>query len=97
MAKNLYELGTPGSHANFKKFEKDIQTLLDEVKKQGVDNIRLETVLNKLLTVARRNDLMIPNRYVMMIRSCLIIEGVAKSLDPKISVVKVATPSSRGA
>lgn len=92
LAKNLYELGTPGPHANFKKFEKDIQTLLDEVKKQGVDKIRLEQLLNKLLTVARRNDLMIPNRYVMMIRSCLIIEGVAKSLDPKISVVKVATP-----
>lgn len=92
LAKNLYELGKPGSHANFPKFERDIQTLLDDVKKQGVDKIRLEQLLNKLLTVARKNDLMIPNRYVMMIRSCLIIEGVAKSLDPKISVVKVATP-----
>jgi ubiquinone biosynthesis protein len=92
LAKNLYELGTPGPRANYKRFERDIQSLLDEVKKQGIEKVRLEQLLNKLLTVARKNDLLIPNRYVMMIRSCLIIEGVAKSLDPKISVVKVATP-----
>lgn len=92
LAKTLYELGTPGKKSKFEKFEKDIQALLDEAKKTGLDNLRLDQMLNKLLAIARKNGLLIPNRYVLMIRSCLMIEGVAKALDPNISVVNVAIP-----
>ncbi len=92
LAGSLYELGTPGKKADFKKFEAAIQAMLDEVAAQGVQNAKLDKMVNQLLGIARKSDLHIPNRYVMMIRSCLVIEGVAKSLNPKISVFQVATP-----
>ena len=92
LARSLFELGTPNKRTNYAAFEKGIQDLLDEVKAKGVDSYRMEQLINKLLVVARKNGITIPNRYVLMIRSCLLIEGVAKSLDPKISVFKVATP-----
>lgn len=92
LARSLYDLGTPSKKTDYAKFEKGIQDLLEEVKAKGVDSYRMEQLISKLLVVARKNGITIPNRYVLMIRSCLLIEGVAKSLDPQISVFKVATP-----
>jgi ubiquinone biosynthesis protein len=92
LAKALFALGTPSAHTDYAKFEGDIQTLLDDVKKQGIDKLRMDQMVNRLLVIARKNGLVIPNRYVMMIRSCVIIEGVARALDPKISMFEIATP-----
>lgn len=92
LAKTLYELGTPGKRTKYDHFEKQIQELLDDVKKEGIKTIRMDQLVNRLLAVARKNFIVIPNRYILMIRSCLVIEGVAKSLDPNVSVFEIATP-----
>ena len=92
LAKSLFELGTPGPGTDFGQFDQGVQNLLDEVKAVGIEKIRMEKLVNQLLAVARQNQIYIPNRYVMMIRSCLIAEGLARSLDPQISVFKVALP-----
>jgi ubiquinone biosynthesis protein len=92
LASSLFALGMAGKKSDYKKFEASIQELLDETKAQGVQNAKLEKMVTQLLAIARKNDLHIPNRYIMMIRSCLIVEGVAKSLDPNLSVFQVATP-----
>lgn len=92
LAKALFEMGTPSRKTKFDNFEAEIQALLDEVKRQGIDSIRLDQMVNRLLVIARKNGIAIPNRYILMIRSCLIIEGVAKGLDPKLSVFDIAVP-----
>lgn len=92
LAQSLFELGTSSKKTNFDDFNKDVQALLDEMKSIGPQNLRLEPMVNKLLSIARKHGVHIPNRYVMMIRSCLVIEGVAKGLDPNLSIVQVATP-----
>lgn len=92
LARHLYELGTPSRTTKYEEFEKGVQALLDDVKKSGTKNLKLDVLLNRLMAVARSNGIHIPNRYTLMIRSCLIVEGLARSLDPKISVFQVATP-----
>ncbi|NBX92327.1 MAG: AarF/ABC1/UbiB kinase family protein [Proteobacteria bacterium] len=92
LAKSLFDMGTPGVGTDFNQFDRAIQKLLDEVKTAGLEQLKLEKLVNQLLSTARDNQIYIPNRYVMMIRSCLIIEGVAKKLDPSVSIVSVALP-----
>jgi len=92
LARHLFDLGTPGKRSDFSAFDQDIQKMLDDVKAKGVDKLRLDQMVTRLLGIARQHDIVIPNRYVMMIRSCLVIEGLAKSLDPNLSLVRVATP-----
>ncbi len=92
LATSLFALGVASKKTDFKRFDKEIKAMLDEVAAQGVQNARLDQMVSRLLAIARKNHLHIPNRYVMMIRSCLVIEGVAKSLNPGISVFQVATP-----
>ena len=74
------------------EFEKGINSVLDEIKNVGVKNIKINKVIDRLFEVARDNQIFIPNRYALMIRSCLMIEGVAKQLDSKISLMGLATP-----
>lgn len=92
LASALYALGTPGRRTNYDKFEKAVNALIDELKEKGISKIRLDRLISKLLAIAKKNRIQIPNRYVMMLRSFLIIEGVAKSLDPNLSLFKVAPP-----
>lgn len=92
LAHALFQLGQPSPQTQFADFDKAIQGLLDDVKATGIEKIKFDKLVHDLLATARKNHIYIPNRYVMMIRSCLIIEGVAKNLDPQISLMKVAMP-----
>ena len=92
LAESLYQLGQPSPDTKYDEFESAIQAMLDQVKAKGLEKAKLDQLVNQLLAIARQNQIYIPNRYVMMIRSCLIIEGVAKGLDPKVSIFKVAVP-----
>ncbi len=92
LANALYAMADPGPRANLQKFEQEIGVLLENAKRQGMEKLRLEPLISKLLQIAAGNDLRIPNRYVMMIRSCLVAEGLARSLHPQISIFKTATP-----
>ncbi|MCB0404420.1 MAG: hypothetical protein KDD51_06510 [Bdellovibrionales bacterium] len=92
LVKGIYELGDPSPKTDYQKFEADIYALMDEVKNTGVKKAKLDKVVNQLLGIARSHRILIPNRYVLMLRAFLIIEGVAKSLDPNLSMFQMAPP-----
>jgi ubiquinone biosynthesis protein len=92
LTRGLYELGTPSKSTDFAVFEKEIDALIEDMKKTGVAHIRIDKLVHRLFGVARKNGIYIPNRYVLMARACLVIEGVAKSLDPNLSMWQVAVP-----
>lgn len=92
LAKNLFELGEPSAHTRFDRFETEINSLIDELNAQGLDKTKLQTLVNRLFGIARKQGIFIPNRYALLLRSCLIIEGVARSLDPALSIAAIATP-----
>lgn len=92
LSQALFNLGEPGKKTSYKDFEDDIDLILNEIKKEGIKKIKIQKVVAQLFQVARKNSLHIPNRYIMMVRSCVMIEGVAKSLDPQISLFQVALP-----
>jgi len=92
LAKALYDLGTPSKKTQFTRFAKEVDALVDEHAAQGPGGVSLEKLVTQLLAIARRNGVYVPNRYVLLLRSCLVVEGVAKALDPQISLARVATP-----
>lgn len=92
LAQALYDLGVPGKQTNYADFEFGINRVLDEIKNVGVKNIKLNRMIDRLFEVAHKNQIFIPNRYMLMIRSCLMIEGVAKQLDSRASLMGLATP-----
>lgn len=92
LAKSLFDLGVPGEASDFAQFESEIEKILDEVKKVGVKNVKITKIAEQLFKTAHENQIFIPNRYVLMMRSCLMIDGVAKQLDHKSSMMAIAAP-----
>ena len=92
LAASLFALGEPSPDTNYSKFEKDIDKLIDQLKHKAKNQWRLDEVMQEVLRVAQENRIFIPNRYFLMMRSCLMVEGVAKSLDPSISMADIAAP-----
>jgi len=52
----------------------------------------LEELVERLFRVARRHRLELPPSTILLIKSLVTIEGVARSLDPEINVVVKAVP-----
>lgn len=92
LARALYDLGETSAKTDFDAFEKAVQRLLDDVVKAGLEKYPLARLVGELLAIARKNRIFIPNRYVLMLRAFLMVEGMAKTLDPSLSLARVAPP-----
>ncbi len=92
LSKALFDMGETTSLSDFEGFDKAVAEIIEKVKKTGVSQVRMDEVLQDLLKAARTYGIYVPNRFTILLRSCLVIEGVAKSLDPSISIVKLALP-----
>jgi ubiquinone biosynthesis protein len=92
LTRSLFELGVPGKTTVYEDFERGIGEILERIKVDGVKNLKINKVVDELFQLAHQNQLFIPNRYVLMIRSCLMVEGLAKQLDSKISLFGIAAP-----
>ena len=91
LARALYEMGTPGKTTEYTAFKKAVTEWIDRNAATARSG-SLEKPLQELLKIARQHGLYIPNRYLLLLRSCLMIEGVARGLDPNISLVRIALP-----
>lgn len=92
LARAIFELGEPSKATVYDAFAHDIDHLIDELSKYGIAQIKLEATLDRLLAIAKRHRITIPNRYLLMLRSCLLMEGVARQLDPHLSIASIAAP-----
>lgn len=92
LSKALFEMGETNAKSDFNGFDKSVADIIEKVKAQGVATVRMDEVVTELLSSARTHGIYVPNRFTILIRSCLVIEGVAKGLDPSLSIVKLALP-----
>jgi ubiquinone biosynthesis protein len=91
LARSLFNLSQPSKKSDYAEFEKAIENFLNQTTPLSASK-GLDQTINELLKIAKEHDLFIPNRYLLMLRSCLIIEGLVKSLDPGLSVLEMARP-----
>jgi len=92
LSKALFEMGETTSSSDFEGFDKAVSEIIEKVKMTGVSAMRMDEVLQNLLKAARVHGIYVPNRFTILLRSCLVIEGLAKNLDPSLSIVKLALP-----
>ncbi len=92
LSKALFEMGETNSKSDFDGFDGEVSKIIESVKKSGTASVRMDEVVTDLLSAARAHGIYVPNRFTILIRSCLVIEGVAKNLDPSLSLMKLALP-----
>ena len=83
--------GVEVSSKSIKKELKSITKLIQKAK-ANKKKLGLDVLMNKCLDAAAKLDIPVPDGLLLMAKSLLTIEGLAKGIDPEIKTVRVASP-----
>lgn len=86
---SLLEFGTLPSDFDRQSFKNEIVAQFKEKQCAGAS---LDELVNQLFAIAHRHQIYVPQSTTLLIKTLVTIEGVARSLDPELSVVSVAAP-----
>lgn len=98
LVKSLLEFGILPKKFDLSNFKKDIKNAVQEKKGElvghlkGESQIPLDHFINELFQIAFNHGIHVPSSTVLLIKTLVTIEGVARSLDPELNVVKIAAP-----
>lgn len=75
----------------------DLDALLEEYNGINLAQIEVGLMIQQLSSLARTHELTLPSDLTLLIKSIMILEGLATSLDPQFDLIKEVTPFVRRA
>ncbi|KQT18288.1 ubiquinone biosynthesis protein [Chryseobacterium sp. Leaf404] len=78
-----------------RRFENDVQEILDFVHSSSLKDIDANVVMNKMKDVLKDNRLHMPDYFYLLFKGIGLIEGVGRSINPDLDVVKSLKPYSK--
>ena len=86
-----YEHNFVGSE-EYKKFRYDLDVLFDNISDVPLSDIDTGMVLKNLLDIVRKHKMRLEGHFATVLTNLLVLESLAKGLDPDCNVVGAATP-----
>lgn len=78
-----------------RKFESEVQGILDYVHGTSIKNIDAQEIINRMRNILKDNRLFMPDYFYLLFKGISLIEGVGRSINPELDVVKSLSPYSR--
>lgn len=89
----LFRLGVvPSVRTDRVSLRRDIQRLVAQYYGLDLDEINISVLLTDLLAAVRRHRLQLPPDLALLLKMLVMIEGVARTLDPQFNMLAVAQP-----
>jgi ubiquinone biosynthesis protein len=88
--RTLLEFGSLSADFEHEAFKRDVAAVIRE--RPPSDTGALDTLVRELLAVSARHGVVLPPSTTLLIKTLVTIEGVARSLDPEINVLRTALP-----
>ena len=88
----LYNLAVKENRVDIQSFRLDIDNALDSFYGKSLRDIEFGHIIHDLIKVARKHHMLIPSNLLLMAKSLLTIERVAKALNPNLDMVKELEP-----
>lgn len=70
----------------------DVADFLSYYASQSLDKLDLSGALNEMMEQIRRYHIMLPARIVMLLKALITLEGTARQISPKFSLVEMIRP-----
>ena len=67
----------------------DIKRVLDKNKSQDIADIDIKDFMNDFLAMLSNNHISLPKDVTMLIRGIIVLEGVLRSVSPKINLMQI--------
>jgi ubiquinone biosynthesis protein len=73
----------------------DVADFLSYYGSQSLDKLDLSGALNEMMEQVRRYHIMLPARIVMLLKALVTLEGTARTVSPKFSLIEMMQPYRR--
>lgn len=88
----LLEMGIIDAKVDLKRFEHDVQIILDKYLGLTLKEIELAELLNEFLGLLMRYRITIPGSVTMLFRAVAILEGVIEGMGLTQNILEIGTP-----
>ncbi len=88
----IVKLDAVGPDVNIRKFKADMEEFLDQYYQVPLKQIRIDELLMNALKLIRTYSIRIPRELYLMIKTIIIMEGLAHQLDPDFDMIKHTKP-----
>ncbi|WP_027386529.1 ABC1 kinase family protein [Chryseobacterium gregarium] len=78
-----------------KRFENDVEDILNFVHSTSLKEINPQSVINKMKDVLKDNRLYMPDYFYLLFKGIGLIEGVGRTINPDLDVVKSLHPYTK--
>ncbi len=92
MCDQIRELGDVPPGLNDKEFRRDIEDFLADYATQSIADLKLGDALNRMMEIIRSYKIVLPTRATLLIKVLVMLEGTARSLSPKFSLMEILIP-----
>ena len=92
ITQTLLRLGAVGQQADASTLSRDIQRLLHRYYGLALEEMQVADFMGDMMAVAFRHHIRLPADLAMLARGVVVLEGVARSLDPQFVLVDRVRP-----
>jgi len=92
LASNIRRLAANSEIKDMRKFENQLEELIEEFRFMEIKEIDLSDLTVKLQNIIYEYKLHVPGIIFIMFRAFAILEGIGNKLDPKFNFIKVMRP-----
>lgn len=80
---------------NDRKFENDVEEVVNFVHSTSLKNIDPQVIMNKMKDVLKENRLYMPDYFYLLFKGIGLIEGVGRTINPDLDIVKSLNPYAK--
>ncbi|RMG87660.1 MAG: hypothetical protein D6708_12595 [Candidatus Dadabacteria bacterium] len=95
MAEGFVRLGSAEDSVDLRGFQRDLKELIEPYFGRPLKDLRIGHLLREASEIALRHRVRVPPDLILLARSILTVEGLARTLDPDFVVLDEAVPFAR--
>ena len=92
LSKSILDLCYHSDIKNIDEFNMAIFVLVNKYIDMSLDNINIEDVFNELISIIRDFRLTLPSNIMLLMKSLIVLEGVARNLDKDVKLIEHIKP-----
>ena len=77
---------------SFPEYEQELQEVFSKINNANLDNLEGMKLLTGMLDKIRDHNIKLDGEFATLLTNIVILEGLARDLDPNINILKCAIP-----
>jgi ubiquinone biosynthesis protein len=92
ISRSMITLGLVNENINEQNLKEDLAGVFGFYYDTGINKIQMSRLIGEMLSIAKKDNITIPNNFVLLCKSIITLEGFALEFEPKFNIVESAQP-----